>query len=147
MENFKIQKAENQEILERTLKIREEVFTIEKGIPKNIDVDEHDKLLGICDHFLIQYNSKDVGTIRCMRLENGIVRLQRYCFLKEYRKLGLGRETLKYIEKYYKEKGIKEITLDSKYHVVEFYEKCGYDKVSDIFMEAGVEHIKMKKSI
>ena len=109
--------------------------------------DEYDCPSKSCDHFLIVLGKNDVGTIRCLYTENKNIQIQRFCFLKEYRGLGFGRIVMEYIEDYYKNRGISGIELDSKYEVYGFYEKCGYEKVSEVFIEANIEHIKMRKRI
>ncbi len=144
---MKIIKVDSETLLKYALNIRDKVFTKEKLVPKNIEVDAYDKLCGNCDHFLIEYDLTKVGALRCLKVEDKTVILQRLCFLKDYRGLGLGRKVLQYIEKYYKTYGMRRITADAKYDALTFYEKCGYKKVSDVFVEAGVEHIKIMKNL
>lgn len=147
MENIEIYKAVDADALNRCLEIRNRVFTLERGVPKEIEVDEYDCPSKSCDHFLLIFGKNDAGTIRCLYTENNNIQIQRFCFLKEYRGLGLGRIVMEYIEDYYKNRGISGIELDSKYEVCGFYEKCGYEKVSEVFIEASIEHIKMRKRI
>lgn len=158
-------------LLERARSVREQVFTIEKQIPKSIEVDELDCLSGVCDHFVVELvahkaedgtmettkgirdnmldekNEKpmDICAFRCKKIEEKSVQLQRFCVLKEYRKAGVGRFALEQMEVYYWNQGIEKITLDAKFHVSEFYEQCGYVVVSEPFIEAGVEHVVMEK--
>lgn len=147
MKNIEIYEAFNKDILERCLEIRDKVFSVEKGVPKEIEVDKFDCLNESCSHFLISYQNKDAGTIRCLHISNDIAKIQRFCFLKEYRGLGFGKSVIEYIENYYKKQGFATIEMDAKYEVCGFYEKCGYKKVSDIFIEANIKHIKMMKKI
>lgn len=147
MKNIEMTKIADKEMLERCLEIRDKVFTIEKGVPKEIEVDQFDCLNESCSHFLIRYQNVDVGTIRCLHTSKDTVKIQRFCLLKEYRGFGLGKNVIEYIEKYYKEQGFATIEMDAKYEVCGFYEKCGYRKVSGVFIEANIEHIKMMKEI
>lgn len=147
MKNIEIYNVEDKNVLERCLEIRDKVFSVEKGVPKEIEVDQFDCLNESCSHFLIRYQNKDVGTIRCLYTSKDTVRIQRFCFLKEYRGLGLGKSVIEYIEHYYKKQGFATVEMDAKYEVCGFYEKCGYEKVSDVFIEANIEHIKMVKDI
>jgi predicted GNAT family N-acyltransferase len=142
---MKIIKATNNDELERCLNIRNEVFTIEKGISKEIEVDENDNLNSGYDFFIAAYNDKDAGALRCIKASNDTVKIQRFCVLKQYRKQGIGKRILEEIENYYKANKITKLELDAKFSVCGFYEKCGFEKVSDIFIEAGVEHVKMVK--
>ncbi len=147
MANINILKIDDNDMLNESLEIRKKVFTDEKSVPRNIECDKYDETLNLCDHFIIIYNDMKVGTLRCLNLGDDVVKLQRFCFLKDYRNLGLGRKTLNFIENFYKEQGIHKITMDAKYQVSGFYEKCGYIKQSEIFIEAGIEHIKMSKNL
>lgn len=147
MNDIRIILAETMEQLERHLKIRKAVFTVEKNVPKDIEVDEYDRLGACCNHFLIQYHHYDVGAVRCLHTTKGIIRIQRFCFLKEYRGLGLGKITMNYIEDYYRQKGKTTVEMDAKYEVCRFYEKCGYKRISDVFTEAGIPHITMIKKL
>ncbi len=140
-------KADSEELLGRCRQLRREVFTLEKGIPEVIEVDERDCLDGGSDHFLIRYTKMDAGAFRCTYAPESAVRLQRFCILKEVRELGVGREALRYVEEHYRELGISRIELDAKFQVEGFYQKCGYRRVSGIFEEAGVLHVKMMKEL
>ncbi len=144
--SFKIYKAENSSDLEKCLNMRHQVFTIEKGVPKDIEVDSFDTLESLCDHFLILKDSHPCGTLRCMNIDDSI-KVQRFCILKDFRGLGIGKVAMEFIENYYKEKGKSKVQMDSKYSVYKFYEKCGYRQISDVFIEANIEHIKMIKDI
>jgi predicted GNAT family N-acyltransferase len=142
---MKIIKATNKAQLERCLNIRNKVFTIEKGISKEIEVDENDNLNSEYDHFVATCNDIDIGAFRCIKISNNTVKIQRFCVLKQYRKQGIGKCMIKEIEDYYKAREITKLELDAKFSVCGFYEKCGFEKISDIFIEAGVEHVKMVK--
>lgn len=145
--NINIAKVENEEMLRQCLAIRNDVFTVEKGVPKSIEVDEFDTLNEQCEHFLIKYNDDNAGTVGCVKESGNTVRIQRFCFYSRFRGCGLGKESLEYLERYYSEVGIIKIVMDAKFEVCGFYEKCGYERVSDVFIEAGIEHIKMEKSL
>ncbi len=145
--NMDICKVADTDMLERCLSIRYRVFSVEKGVPREVDVDANDCLQGPCTHFLIRYQNADAGTIRCLRTANGIVRVQRFCFLKAYRGLGLGKQVMAYVEDYFRTQGFSVIEMDAKYDVCGFYEKCGYKIVSDVFMEVNIKHVKMMKEL
>lgn len=147
MKDLKILLVEDINTLNECLEIRNEVFVKEKNVPKKIENDKYDYLNNICDHFIIEYNNKKVGTFRCIHEDISTIKLQRFCFLKKYRNLGIGKKTLEYIESYYRHKDKKVINLDAKYQVYRFYEKCGYEKSSDVFTELNIKHIKMTKNI
>ena len=134
------------EQLAECLRIRKIVFVQEKGVLQKLETDEFD-ILDKCDHFLVQCNGNSVGTLRCRCEAGGIIKLQRFCIQKKFRGGGLGSYVLKYIENYYKQRHYQKFQLDAKYEVRGFYEKCGYWVCSDSFMEAGVKHIAMEKTL
>ncbi|MCH5271643.1 MAG: GNAT family N-acetyltransferase [Lachnospiraceae bacterium] len=134
--------------LSECLRIRNAVFTLERKVPAEIEVDEQDVPGGDCEHFLIKRDGESVGACRCMHTESGI-KLQRFCILKECRERGVGKAALTQLEQYYsrrQQSGFK-MELDSKFEVCGFYEACGYRRESEVFMEAGIPHVKMGKEI
>ncbi|MDE5775887.1 MAG: GNAT family N-acetyltransferase [Treponemataceae bacterium] len=139
--------AQNAEMLARCLRVREEVFTIEKGVPKEIEVDALDCLNGACEHFLIRCDEKDAGALRCTYTPENVARIQRFCVLKEYRGCGIGKVALEQVESCCRSRGCLAVELDAKLAAAGFYETCGYQTVSDTFTEAGVAHVKMRKAL
>ena len=138
--------ANSEDILNECLKIRNEVFVVEKGVPASIENDENDVLHGSYKHFLAKKDGKSVAALR-IHLENDILKIQRFCVLKEYRGCNVGREILDYLDEYSRANCVREIVLDSKYDVFGFYENGGYEVISEPFYEAGVKHVKMKKVV
>ena len=143
MINFRIIKTTVD--LENALRIRREVFVEEHNVPESIELDEFDTLDSQCKHILVLYNKKPVGTARCNLISDSELKVQRFCFLPEYRNVGFGKLLLEFIEKEFSQIGYNYFFLEAKFSVHEFYEKCGYKKVSDVFIEANVPHIKMEK--
>lgn len=139
--------AQNADTLARCLRVREEVFTIEKGVPKEIEVDALDCLNGACEHFLIRCDGKDAGALRCTYTLENAARIQRFCVLKECRGRGIGKTALEQLESYCQSRGCCAVELDAKLSAAGFYEKCGYQTASDTFIEAGVAHVKMRKEL
>lgn len=139
--------AQDADTLARCLCVREAVFTIEKGVPKEIEVDGLDSLNGACDHFLICCGEKDAGALRCSYTPENAAHIQRFCVRKEYRGRGIGKAALEQVESYCRNKGCRAIELDAKLSTAPFYEKCGYETVSGTFTEAGVAHVKMRKAL
>lgn len=137
--------AQNADTLARCLRVREEVFTIEKCVPKEIEVDALDCLNGVCEHFIILCDGKDASALRCSYTPENAARIQRFCVLKEYRKRGIGKAALEQIESYCRSRGCHAVELDAKLSAAGFYEKCGYQTASDTFIEVGIAHVKMRK--
>ncbi len=120
---------------------------MEKGVPEEIEADEYDCLDGRCAHFLLVYGGVDAGAVRLMRKPEGRVKVQRFCIQKEFRRLGLGRAAMELIEDYCRASGVRSVEADAKLRALPFYEKCGYGRASDVFIEAGVEHVKVVRRL
>lgn len=142
--------------IEACLNIRRKVFIEEQGVAVSEEIDELDFPGSPAEHFLVTNEAGEpVGTFRVRREEHpesfGIdgraVRLQRFCFLKEARMKGFGRDAILFAERYYREKGIAAICLDAQLSASGFYEKLGFHYTSDVFEEAGILHRSMAKSL
>ena len=132
---------------EKCFAIRKQCFVIEENVPESIELDEHDKPGSGYEHFLIFEDNIAVGTFR-LHFNNDVVAvLQRFCILAEYRKKGYGKYAMDFVEGYCAGKGIKKIRFDAQCTALGFYEKCEYTVVSDVFIEAGMKHVKMQKKI
>lgn len=145
MIDFKIIKT--QDDLQKALNIRKMVFVEEHNVPESIELDEFDTLDSNCLHILALYNNKPIGTLRANLTIKDKVKIQRFCFLPEYRKSGFGKQLLEFTENELIKKGYNYFFLEAKFSVHPFYEKCGYKRVSDIFYEVDVPHVKMEKHI
>ncbi len=146
MKSIEIIVAHDSDTLARCLRIREAVFIVEKGVPKEIETDSLDCLDGACSHVLVCCDGEDVGALRCAYTAEGIVRIQRFCVLQAYRGSGIGKHALEQVESHCR-RGCRAVELDAKLAAAGFYEACGYKTVSAPFVEAGVPHVKMAKDL
>lgn len=125
------------------LAVRRAVFTVERGVPAEIETDEHDRPDVGYDHFLVQVDGRDAAAMRCHREGNSVV-LQRFCVLADFRRRGVGRAALAALEVHYAGQA-ERILLDAKCEAQGFYTACGYRTVSGVFVEAGVKHVRMEE--
>lgn len=127
------------------IKLRTEVFVNEQGVPPELEEDSFDSPNAPCDHFLIEDGGEYVGTFRCI-FEGNAVHVGRLCVRKEKRGKGYGSAALEFIEMNYKNR-FSKLTLGAQCTAIPFYEKCGFKTVSDVFLDAGIEHRTMEKMI
>lgn len=73
--------------------------------------------------------------------------MERVAVLKDYRKHGIGRELMKYIETIAKNNGYSKATLNGQIQAQPFYESLGYKAEGDVFLEENIEHVTMKKTL
>ena len=125
--------------------IRELVFRKEQKVPYEEDEVFEEQLEA--KTYLIYLKDKVIGTIR-YRLVNDEYKVERFAILKEYRGKGYGKQAFNYFVELLATKfNPCTITLNSQEAVIGFYEACGFIKEGDMFMEAGINHIKMNKII
>ena len=97
--------------------------------------------------YLITLKEDIIGTIR-YRLVNEEYKIERFAILKEYQNKGYGKLVFNFlVELIGCQFNPCTITLNSQEYIIDFYKKCGFEPVGDIFQEAGINHIKMIKII
>jgi ElaA protein len=98
--------------------------------------------------FSLNQDGKVTGYLRMFPMDGKPGTVQMGRVLTRVHGTGLGRELLNTAIKAAREKmHAEEICLDSQKHAVGFYEKAGFHTVSDEFIEAGIPHIKMCRSL
>lgn len=139
-----IKKVTTEAELQTAFDFRRSVFIEEQQVPEEEEYDEFDALDAPCDHILVYYNEKPVGTGR-LRVVEGYGKLERICILEEYRKFGLGKEVIVGLEQIARDKGLTKAKLNAQSYAEGFYEKLGYQREGEEFMDCGIPHILMKK--
>lgn len=95
--------------------------------------------------YLIVLNEKPIGTIR-YRIVNNEYKIERFAILPEYQRKGYGKEAFTYFSEMLISKfNPCTITFNAQYYLLDFYKNMGFITEGDIFTEAGIKHIKMKK--
>lgn len=134
---FRILTDTNEEIK----KLRYETFVIGRGVPEELEFDGKDNEFL---HFTLWDSEKLIACLRAN--ENGnLLHMGRFAVVKEERKKGYGSILMEKLTEYAKEKGYRGIELSAVETAVGFYEKQGFLKIGDFYLETGVPHIYMKK--
>ncbi|MEK3990450.1 GNAT family N-acetyltransferase [Robertmurraya sp. FSL R5-0851] len=136
----------HQEDLQKAFSIREKVFVDEQDVPLEEEFDQFDTLGADCEHILVYYQEEAVGTGR-VRFVYHFGKLERICILEEYRKYGLGKMIISTLEEIALEKGMTHAKLHGQTQAEGFYKKLGYHTASDVFMDANIPHVLMKKDL
>ncbi|MGE7183239.1 GNAT family N-acetyltransferase [Peribacillus sp. NPDC006672] len=136
--------AENTQELENAYMIRKKVFVQEQKVPLEEEIDEYEEESA---HFVL-YDDQDqpIGAGR-LRVIDNIGKVQRICVLSSGRKNGAGAMIMNAIEEYASKREVPQLKLDAQVHAIPFYSKLGYEIVSDEFMDAGIPHKTMTKTI
>ena len=125
-------------LAEQALAIRRQVFVDELGVDPVLENDHEEE----ARHYLLFLGAKPIATARWRETENGI-KLERFAVLPAFRNRGIGDVILKEILKEVSSLD-RTIYLHSQLKAVSFYERNGFRKTGELFIEAGLEHFLMK---
>lgn len=85
----------------------------------------------------------------CMLVDEGAktVRLRQMAVVNDKQGAGVGRALMQFAENLARDRGYKRITMHARKNAIGFYEKMGYKKVGDEFMEITIPHVVMEKEL
>ncbi len=116
--------------------VRRTVFVEEQDVPEEAEIDEFDP---VSVHVLAKVGNQCVGTGRV--LPDG--RIGRIAVLKDYRSQNIGSEIVLKLLDIARTMNFDQTELSAQVQAVEFYKKLGFCEIGDVYMEDGIEHIKM----
>ena len=122
--------------------LRSAVFVEEQGVPAHEDVDGRD------DEALHLVAVDDAGTVvgTCRLLVDGpTLKLGRMAVAVTARRQGSGLRLLDLADAEATSAGVERIVLGAQVSAVPLYEQAGYTTRSDVFLDAGIEHVWMEK--
>lgn len=135
---IQVNKVKTKSELESIFNIRNQVFVIEQNVDAEEEYDEDDQK---CTHFIAYYNGVACGTARWRFKDKGIIKLERFAVLKDYRSLGVGAALVKAVLQDLP--FATKVMLHAQLHAVPFYEKMGFKSYGPQFEEAGIQHFAM----
>jgi predicted GNAT family N-acyltransferase len=141
-------KVQTNEQLAQCLDIRRAVFIDEQQVPEALEIDEQD-VLGVGHHVLVlDQDGIAMATARYKAYDAKTAKIQRVAVRKEARGRDYGRQVMTAIEELAYSNGMSEVILDAQVSAVGFYRKLDYQIVSATpFLDAGIEHLRMSKSL
>lgn len=123
--------------------IRTKVFVEEQHVPVDLELDEYERE---AVHFLASVDGKPAGVARLRWIDAQTAKAERVAVLKSFRGTGVGRELMIALEKHAREEQATSVRLHAQLTAQPFYERLGYKAYGDIFFDAGIAHIAMKKN-
>jgi predicted GNAT family N-acyltransferase len=136
--------------------LRHEVFVVGQGVPEDLERDEldaeaehavaydEDRLVGtgrLVDGAIDEEGRRDpatrgtVGTVGRMAVASGA------------RGAGVGRAMLDLLVARAAERGFPAVELHAQVHAKAFYERAGFEPFGEIYVEAGIEHLGMRRTL
>jgi predicted GNAT family N-acyltransferase len=125
--------------------LRRDVFETEQNIPRPLDRDPYDYS---ADH-VVAFDGKGrcVGTGRVVRVDSRTAQIGRMAVAADHRCKGVGGLVLDALERMATMRGIVDVTVNSQLAAESFYENRGFVRIGEQFLDQGVPHVLMRKSL
>jgi predicted GNAT family N-acyltransferase len=129
--------------IDQALELRRRVFCGEQGVSLEADRDGQDDeaIQVVCLR-----TGSVLGTCRVV-VRGGLGRLGRMAVEPAVRGRGIGAELLVEAERAAREVGATRMRLHAQAAAVSLYVRGGYERVGEPFMEEGIEHVTMERSL
>ena len=139
----------NKEELNLGFALRIEVFVKEQKVPIELELDDKDHSDNTV-HIGYFHEDNLIGVARLIDMDKDVIHIGRVVIDKEYRGQGIGRDLIigceNIAQQILKRKTI--IELNAQIQAENFYKSLGYNRVNDkIYLDAGIEHVDMRKVI
>ncbi len=125
--------------------LREEVFCREQGVPREEEIDGRD---GEASHLVALHpdGERVIGTLRL--LEDGeVAKIGRVAVQRSWRRHGIASRMLDLALEAARERGCREARLAAQTDAVALYERAGFTVRSGLFLDAGIPHVWMGRSL
>ena len=122
--------------------IRETVFIDEQRVPRELEFDDRDP---VCLHVLVFDGDQAVGTGR-LDLEYG-GKVGRVAVVGTHRRAGVGTALMERLHAIACERQHPQLWCNAQLTAVPFYERLGYVASGPMFIEAGIEHVRMSYTV
>lgn len=136
--------------------LRHEVFVVGQDVPVEL---ERDDLDATADHAVAARGGEIIGTGRLVdgrideqgRREAGtcgtVGTIGRMAVAEAARATGTGRALLDLLVARAVERGLPAVELHAQLHARGFYERAGFTPFGDVYLEAGIEHVGMRRDL
>jgi len=130
--------------IEAAMDLRIRVFCGEQGVSEEEETDDLDdestQIVGLDETGV-------VATCRLRDVGQGTWKLERMAVERRLRKLGVGSRLLAGAEDEARASDAEEMILHAQRRAESFYASGGYVAEGDTFMDAGIEHVAMRKAL
>ncbi|EDY83882.1 acetyltransferase, GNAT family [Verrucomicrobiia bacterium DG1235] len=133
---FEVAEVDFKERLEAIRAVRFTVFVDEQKVPAEIEMDEWDER---ARHVLAISDGVAIGTGRL--LPDG--HIGRVAVLEAWRGKGVGLALMRKLIEMGLASEMPKLVLSAQTHATRFYERLGFEVTSEVYLEAGIEHVEM----
>ena len=136
--------------------LRHEVFVLGQDVPADLERDELD---ATAEHAVAVDDDAMVGTGRLvngrigrdLRLVSGtpgtVGTIGRMAVASSARGSGVGRALLDVLVDRARSLGLPVVELHAQVHAKDFYERAGFEPFGEVYLEAGIEHVGMRREL
>ena len=142
MSNLVIKVADLPEEFPAIQAIRISVFQQEQGVDPALEFDGKDN---ISDHLIAYLDGEAVGTTRIRYLDEKTAKIERLAVLSIARGQGIGKKIMVEALQVIASKNIPEVVIHAQEYVKSLYQKLDFVEEGEIFQEAGIAHVIMRK--
>lgn len=142
--NLIIKKAKLPEELSAIQSVREAVFQVEQQVDPALDFDGLDES---SDQIIAYLNAQAVGTARVRYLDNKTAKIERLAVLPTARGKGIGQQIMAKGLDIAAQNNISEVVIHAQKYIMGLYQKLGFEPEGEVFEEAGIPHVKMRRKL
>lgn len=142
--DIRVVPADSEDLRHAAYVLRHAVFVVEQGVPEALERDAAD---ATAFHVVALLGARCVGTGRLLRQAPGVGRIGRMAVDGNFRRRGIGELLLGALEAHARQEGLREIELHAQCYVERFYAQHGYARHGEVFEEAGIDHVVMRKTL
>lgn len=124
--------------------VRRVVFQVEQQVDPALDFDGLDETSW---HVLVEAGNQPIGTARIRALSDRLSKIERVAVLAAYRGQGIGKAIMAAAIEFLEQTDVPEAKINAQLHARVFYEKLGFEQRGEVFDEAGIAHIEMRKPL
>jgi|AntRauTorcE11898_2_1112593.scaffolds.fasta_scaffold28491_1 predicted GNAT family N-acyltransferase len=146
MDEYELHRVNGNATLADAHAVRQAVFIDEQGVSEDVEMDDKDD---DATHFVAfdPTHGNPVGTTRLRALDADTVKIERVAVLPEHRGGGVGLRLMERAEDEARAQGYARVRLHAQSAVEGFYQRLGYQTISEGFEEAGITHVEMAKEL
>ena len=133
----------NSNLMPAAFAVRHQVFVNEQAVPPELERDEFDD---VAIHLVVLRGDEVIATLRIVT-SGRAAKIGRMAVLMEARKGGVGKRLMERAHEVARSMNVAEVTLHAQLTAREFYARLGYCEEGDVFEEAGIGHVAMRKVI
>jgi len=123
--------------------LRMRVFVAEMQVPSELELDQYD---AAAIHLCVQEGKQTIGTLRLVKdpkNAKNTIKIGRFALNKAYRRQGIGTQMVYHTYHWCQQHAVSKLYLDAQTYSVPFYKTLGFVEQGNIFMDAGIPHIRM----